>query len=352
MKLVLDITPTKENGRNSEGSFIRIPDGGILFAYSRYNSSDSQDHAGCDIAAIYSYDEGDNWSEPVIIVNASFYGVSNIMSTSLIYQQDGKIGLYYIIKENDGTTSVGRAISADGKSFTPERCIMNCQKNYYVFNNDRLIRLRDGRLAYPAAFHGFPKPENHGITTCFFSDDDGKNFYCSHIRLTLPSLKVRDMGMQEPGIYEHKDGTVRIWARTSAGGQYESYSRDNFESCTAPAPSIFTSPCSPMELAENKKTGVLYAAYNPVPGYHRYSKDYGNVSMGRTPFVIRKSEDDGKTWSKFVVIEDDKERGYCYPAMFFTEDDSMLIAYCRGNAEDGICLARLGMMKINLKELD
>ncbi|MBQ8606279.1 MAG: exo-alpha-sialidase [Clostridia bacterium] len=352
MKLVLNMTPTETNARNSEGTFIRLDEVTILFAYSRYNSSDSQDHAGCDIAGIYSRDEGESWSEPVILVKAKSYDVQNIMSVSSIRQNDGKIALYYIIKENDGSSSIGRALSDDGKTFAPERCVMNCHKNYYVFNNDRLIRLKDGRLAYPAAFHGFPNPENHATTVCFFSDDDGKTFYSNHIKLTLPSLKVRDMGMQEPGVYQHKDGTIRIWARTSAGAQYESYSRDGLETCTAPAPSIFTSPCSPMELALNEKTDVLYAAYNPVPGYHRYSKDYGNASMGRTPFVIRKSEDDGKTWSKFKIIEDDKERGYCYPAMFFTNDDSMLLAYCRGNADDGLCLSRLGMMKIDLSELD
>ena len=351
MKLVFDKAPCENNGRNSEGSFIRIPDGSILFAYSRYNSCDSQDHAGCDIAGIYSYDEGETWSEPVILVRAQNYDVENIMSVSTIFQNDNKIGLYYIIKENDGSSTLGRALSVDGKTFTPERCGMNCQKNYYVMNNDRIFRLSDGRLAAPVAFHGFPNPESMGIATCLFSDDDGESFYGCHIKVTLPSLKVRDMGMQEPGIYQHEDGTIRFWARTNAGSQYECYSRDNFESCTLPAPSVFTSPCSPMEFAKNDKTGILYAAYNPIPGYHRYSKDYGNASMGRTPLVIRKSEDDGKTWSKFKIIEDDKERGYCYPSFFFTNDDCILLAYCRGNADDGICLSRLGIMKINIDEI-
>ena len=59
MKLVWDKAPTEDNGRNSEGSFIRIPDGSIMFAYSRYSSASAHDHANCDIAAIYSQDEGE-----------------------------------------------------------------------------------------------------------------------------------------------------------------------------------------------------------------------------------------------------------------------------------------------------
>ena len=229
---------------------------------------------------------------------------------------------------------------------------MRCQKNYYVMNNDRMIRLRDGRLAAPVAFHGFPEPEYMGISTILLSEDDGKSFHGCHIKLTLPSLQARDRGMQEPGIYEHEDGTLRIWARTGNGSQYESFSRDGLESCTPPAPSLFTSPCSPMELAKDPVSGWIYAVYNPVPSCYRSSAQYGNASMGgRTPLVIRKSKDDGKTWDDFKIVESDPERGYCYEAMFFTEDRHMLLAYCRGNAEDGSCLARLGIAKLPMDEI-
>ena len=44
-KLVYDLAPTSENGRNSEGSFLRAPDGRILFAYSCYNTNNSHDNA-------------------------------------------------------------------------------------------------------------------------------------------------------------------------------------------------------------------------------------------------------------------------------------------------------------------
>ena len=352
MRLVWDKAPTSDNSRNSEGSFIRIPDGGIMYAYSRYSSADSSDHASCDIAAIYSYDEGETWSEPIIISTAQALGVQNIMSVSAIYQKDGSIGIYYIVKEKDSSSTIGRSISSDGKSFVQSRCKLNAQKAYYVLNNDRIIRLSNGKLAMPLAQHSYQPVEGFAISVVMLSDDDGASFYSTTVKATLPSLKERDCGMQEPGLIEHEGGVLRLWARTSRGAQYEVYSRDLFNTCTAPGPSVFTSPCSPMEMAKDENTGTLYAVYNPIPGHLPRSRDYEGVSMGRTPLVVCKSTDDGASWGKQNIIEQEKDRGYCYPAMFFTKDGCMLCAYCRGRAEDGLCLSRLGIMKISLNEIE
>ena len=134
---------------------------------------------------------------------------------------------------------------------------------------------------------------------------------------------------------------LRLWARTTAGYQYESWSYDGMKTFTPPAPSIFSSPRSPMEIAVNPETGIYYAIYNPYPS----ERDI------RTPLVIRQSKNQGKTWGMPTVIEDDRRRGYCYCAAFFTKDDSMLLGYCRGGRGDVDRLARLGIMKIPLEEL-
>jgi len=174
------------------------------------------------------------------------------------------------------------------------------------------------------------------------SEDDGKTFHVLPHRLSIPKLTKRDYGMQEPGIVEYEDGRVYLWARTTANYQYESYSYDHMETFTEPKPSIFASPCSPMEIAKNSETGIYYAIYNPYP----------STRGDRTPFVVRTSKNEGKIWSMPTVIEEDKERGYCYPAVFFTKDNAMLCAYCRGSKEDPNCLARLGIMKIGLDEME
>ncbi|MBR2615938.1 MAG: exo-alpha-sialidase [Clostridia bacterium] len=351
MKLVFDLAISGNNARNSEGSFIRLKDGSILFAYSRYCSASWRDEASCSIAGIRSLDEGETWSEPEILVKSSDFGVANIMSVSALQQQNGDVGLYFLIKENDGHTSFGRALSADGVHFTPERCEMQAPLSYYVVNNDRFLRLQDGRIAVPVAMHafyGYGKADGFSSATVLVSDDDGKTFCITPCRLTIPALNQSGRGMQEPGIYQYSDGTVYLWARTTAGFQYECFSRDLFQTFTTPQPSPFSSPASPLEIAEHE--GVLYAVYNPAPSYNGHTRT--SASANRTPLVVRKSLDEGRKWSLPTVIEGDKRRGYCYPALFFTRDGAMLCAYCRGGLpEEEFCLQRMGITKIPLEEI-
>lgn len=356
MKLVFDLMPTLENGRNSEGAFIRIPDGRILFAYSSYVGDTQHDHGDCNISAIYSSDEGESWSESVVIAKASDFGVGNIMSVSALVQEDGSVGLYFLVKENDKTTTIARAISKDGVDFCIERCGMNCVKAYYVVNNDRIRRMSDNSIVAPAAYVcvDSERYDRLWISVCLVSRDDGKTFEATKPRLTIPVLRSGDVGMQEPGIIEHLDGTVRLFARTSAGYQYESYSRDFMNSFTMPMPSVFQSPTSPMQISRDTYSSDLYAVYNPIP---HVIKELGicdkDASWGRTPFVIRKSVDDGRTFGEVNIIENDRSRGFCYPALFFTADNSILCAYCRGSSgsPDKNVLARLGIMKISKDEI-
>ena len=152
ISLLHQLPPTEQNPRNSEGAFLRGKQGEILFAYSRYRGEDFHDHAACDIAVISSRDEGRSWSEPRILVPASVYGVQNVMSVSALEQNNGELAFYYLIKENDGTTTLGRSLSADGIVFRHERCRALFPLRYYVVNNDRFVRLRDGRILVPAAY--------------------------------------------------------------------------------------------------------------------------------------------------------------------------------------------------------
>ncbi len=365
MKTVWDKRPSANNPRNSEGDFIRLDDGRILYAYSCYSGKSHLDHSPCDIAAIYSADEGESWSEPRIIAHAADYGVENIMSVSVLRQQDGKIGVYYLIKENTYNTTIGRALSADGEHFTTERCELNACRQYFVVNNQRIKRLSDGSIVAPAAAH--PKDdkgyERLSVCMCLVSKDDGRSFTPTAPRLTLPKLNKWDRGMQEPGVHEHEDGTIRFWARTRSGYQYEAYSRDEMESFTMPQ-TFVSSPTSPMQMQKDPHTGVLYIIYNPLPERHlgNYDPnsnlmdaqliDYDLYTWGRTPFVIRKSEDDGRTWGKYTVVEDDKDMGYCYPAAFFTEDGCMLLAYCCSGKNEGTPLAGLRIKKIPLNMIN
>ena len=52
-KIVCELRPSENNKRNSEGAFIQLKNGDIMFAYSRYRGGD-RDHDPADIYAVIS----------------------------------------------------------------------------------------------------------------------------------------------------------------------------------------------------------------------------------------------------------------------------------------------------------
>lgn len=350
-RLIHQLPPKENNPRNSEGAFMRGKQGEILFAYSRYTGESNHDHASCDIALIVSHDEGESWSEPRVIARAAEFGTDNIMSVSAVEQKNGDLAFYFLIKENDLNVTLGRVLSSDGKNWKSERCTCNFPNAYYVVNNDRIVRLSDGRLVAPASFctneeillHG----GRHMSATILISEDDGESFTRSEQVFRLPNPADWARGYEEPGIIEYSD-RLYYWIRTYLGRQYDTESREGINGFFDPRPSEFTSPNSPMQI--KSFDGVAYAIYNPIPRYNGRVEPKG--SWGRTPIVIRKSTDEGKTWGILNVIEDDPTRGFCYPAVFQTKDGNLLLAYCRGNAEDGNTLCRLGIAKVEIASIE
>ncbi|MBR4884068.1 MAG: exo-alpha-sialidase, partial [Lentisphaeria bacterium] len=101
---VLRVNATKEHNRNSEGAFVELKDGTILFAYTRYIGEDWRDDASADIVVIKSKDCGTTWSEPEVVVEHD-PGYGNVMSVSLLRLQSGRICFIYLKKHLfDGCT--------------------------------------------------------------------------------------------------------------------------------------------------------------------------------------------------------------------------------------------------------
>ena len=82
------------NPRNSEGSFVKLADGTLYFAYSRYNGESGHDHSAADIAAVTSKDNGASWSEPVIVFKNR---AMNLMSVSLLRLNDISFSYFHMI---------------------------------------------------------------------------------------------------------------------------------------------------------------------------------------------------------------------------------------------------------------
>lgn len=330
-RIVLNLEETKNNQRNSEGCFFRAPNGDILYAYSRYNSRLKEDDDPCDIALIRSSDEGETWSKPEIIVKAEFFGVRNIMCASALPLNDGRMCVYFLVNENDGSTTIARAISKDGVSFKPERCICNMPKAFYVIENDRFIRLADGRVATAASKCDSRKYLMNQTVVAIVSDDDGKEFHLAGACCSLPFGGTQKHGLEEPILVELSDNLVWVLARSMYSYQYQAFSADGLESFTPAEPSVFTSQLSPISVKRLTDKSLI-AAYNPMPSFNGRQELLGDMLeeewwSGRTPFVLRRSTDNGKTWGKLHIIEDEKKADFAYPALFETNDGGILCAY-------------------------
>ena len=354
---VLFLETSPENCRNGEGSFIRLKDGGILFGYTEFLAGTGRDHDVSRISGLISYDEGETWGEKRILAERH-PGTQNIMNVSFFRRKDGSLGMIHGEKTMHANGIVTNRryckISYDEGTTWEKDVICYDQEGYSCLNNDRILRLASGRLMLPIAHHldgGYDtakKDDIPGVLVFSVSDDDGLTWRTLKHRIRSPFDDSTQF--QEPGVYQHEDGSLWLWCRTKYGSQFMAYSKDEGETWSQPQPSaFFTSPRSPMSLKRLGKYTV--AVFNPVPTFNGRTPKAPN---GRSPLFCAVSTDDGvshdaQSFDKMFYLEDDLNESYCYTALFAGED-YFLAAYYHSNGA-GRCLNCTKIVKVSFDEL-
>ncbi|HEY1174115.1 MAG TPA: sialidase family protein [Verrucomicrobiae bacterium] len=344
---VLNIEPTKENPRSSEGAFVTLSSGRIVFYYTQFYGG-AADNSPAHIVSIHSDDEGKTWSkQPEVIVKN--IGGENVMSVSLLRLKSGRIALFYLLKNHWLDCRPYVRFSDDETKTWSEPILMLAAPGYFVMNNDRVIQLTTGRLVAPLAFHrakaNDPKTsksfDGRAITMWILSDDEGKTWREADSWWAMPQ-NTRS-GLQEPGVVELTDGSLLSWSRTDGGSQFIFRSLDQGKTWTPPAPSELASPVSPASIKRLPNSDKLLAIYNDHSGKFPFTKGK------RTPLTSALSSDGGKTWVNHQALEEDPDGWYCYTAMHYTKD-AVLLAYCAGDPKVG-GLNRLRIKRVLLKDL-
>jgi sialidase-1 len=341
-KLALQLSPGDNNPRNSEGDFITLKGGRILFVYSHYTGKSTSDHAPAYLAGRYSDDKGKTWTqEDQLIVDRE--GEMNVMSVSLLRLQNGNIAMFYL-KKNSETDCIPlmRISSDEAKTWSaPQPCISD-KKGYFVLNNNRVIQLKNGRLLLAVAMHTSldGKWQNKATLYSYSSDDSGKTWQSS---AAIPNTTATIT--QEPGLVELKDGRIMMLIRTNSGVQQLSYSRDKGATWSHIEPSQINSPVSPASIARIPSTGDLLLVWN-----NNSVKEQGWHGGKRTPLTIAISKDDGQTWQHIKNIENDPDGWYCYTAIHFTNKE-VLLAYCAGSQAAKTHLSVTNITRLNQKWL-
>jgi sialidase-1 len=311
---VLKIEPGPDNPRNSEGDFITLKDGRILFIYSHFSTRG--DNGNAVLAGRISSDKGMTWSrEDRIIVGQE--GKMNVMSVSLLRLRNGQIALFYLRKNSETDCIPMLRLSAD-EAVTwsdPKPCITD-REGYFVLNNNRVIQLKSGRLIMAVSLHqtpGEPKTSLMGRLRTYFSDDNGRTWK-SGAEVPNPGKVI----VQEPGLAELKNGNIFMLMRTDRGVQYVSFSKDNGETWSPVEPGNMASPRSPASIARIPSTGDLLLVWNN-----------NGITQSRTPLNLAISRDEGNSWEKIKTIEDDPAGSYCYTAIHFA-GKYVLLGYACG----------------------
>ncbi|MDD5064950.1 MAG: sialidase family protein [Phycisphaerae bacterium] len=337
-KVVCELQSTKENPRNSEGAFMALKNGDILFVYSKFTGKTHRDDDVSCIASIVSKDDGETWSDSKVLFMPE--KARNIMSVSLLRMDNDDMGMFYLVRKGWGDTRPCiRRSSDEGDTWTePEYCTKT--RGYYEVCNDCAVMLSNGRIIIPAAYFGVKKRYDpfsfRGTAVFLISDDDGHTWRESGEVLHMPIPRSRT-GLQEPGIVELLNGDLWAWFRTDMGFQYESFSRDCGDTWTLPQPSIFTSSDSPMSMKRRGRT--IHAIWNPRPSHFGYNAP-------RSPFIMACNWKNTK-WDSYWFLEDPGDlKGYCYTAIHYMEG-RLFLAYSVGECRKGhYSLEKLRIRKI------
>jgi len=335
---VLNLNPGANNPRNSEGDFIELSDGRILFVYTHYYGTSPSDHGSAYLASRISTDRGETWS-PTDKIEVENEGNMNIMSVSLLRLQSGQVALFYMRKHGlDDCVPMMRVSDDEGTSWSEATTIITDQGGYYVLNNDRVVQSGDGRIFVPVSRHNTTGGEwtRRGVISCYYSDDGGVSWYGGD---EVPNPD--DLLLQEPGIIELENDNHLMFMRSDEGTQCFSRSADGGKTWSKPMKSQLISPRSPATIERIPSTGDLLAVWNNNLALNEEEAEL------RCPLNIAISKDEGVSWEKIKVLENDPDRRYCYTAMHFV-DDAVLLAYADGSYSAETHWGLTKMIKVSL----
>jgi len=351
-KIIKELPPKGNNHRNSEGAFVKTDDGTLIFAYSKFVGESHKDDAKSYIAFLYSYDNGKTFGDEKIMFKPDELDAKNIMSVSFLKLKDS-IAIFYAVRYGFHDIRLHIRKSYDNcKSFTKAKsCIP--YPGYYVTNNDRVVQLSNNTIIIPASFHrclhsdynDWASFDGRGVVRFFISQDEGETFIESKTFGALNNTKSNS-GLQEPGIIELEKGHLLCYSRTDLGCQYLAHSYDYGKTWSNFSSSKFFSPTSPMSM-KRISDKIILSVYNPIPIAPIVNE---GISWGRTPLIGALSLNNGVTFDKFFMIEDDKNAGFCYTAIY-VEKDRVFLAYCSGNKDDGQPLNKIRIRKFTIDEI-
>lgn len=306
LKVYRDIAARDANVPSSpigiKGGIVVSRDGSRLMAFNE------------SFKVAHSDDGGRTWGafEPLDVPDKTntLSGVIRLASGRLgIWTESWSSPMYWWSSDNDGKTWSKRVKM--GESGAPlhgnvmiqtskGRLVIPVRRGYSVhsrlWNSVGSYGLVDGKRV---------KTEGHAhamemdVTFVYHSDDEGQTWRRSEGHLIV----WKDDGYggmwpcDEPNVVELKGGRLLMFARTTLGRIYQSFSDDGGHRWSYPEPTQLASSYSPCCLRRIPQTGDLLCIWNQV------SADEIRSGYRRGRLTAAISADDGKTWSRFRTVD-------------------------------------------------
>lgn len=194
---------------------------------------------------IYSDDDGESWSEPLLVIPSNKELMIHALDIQLWTDPDGKLHVFWVqnnVKPEPETMPTAREdqplVAVEGYLFDDfchsmwEIVCENPDAEEPRFSTPRMLDkgflrckptvLKSGRWLF---FNYDQIDERYGYS---ISDDKGKSFRHAYGKKKLSTV------FDETMAYQKNDGSIRVFARTSLGEIAEFYSFDDAESFTEP----------------------------------------------------------------------------------------------------------------------
>lgn len=307
----------QSNSADRIGPFLTMPDGGLM----------TIDADGL----LTSKDDGKTWSKPQPVCKGIH--TAEPASVSLVRTQNDVLVMLYLNfsdvkfhwdtkagEPDDGCRlEIWSIRSLDGgKTWTDnQRILEGYNANFFGF-----IQTCKGRLV--ATVEHLVRNPGRWVVGSLISDDDGKTWKKSNW-IDLGGHGDHD-GALEPTVAELSDGRLLMLIRTNLGRFWQALSDDDGRYWRTIQPSTFDASSAPGHLLK-LHSGRLVFVWNRLPSGDR--RDAGlteqswkwqsetPASWYREELFLAFSEDDGKSWTKPLLIAREQKGGQLsYPYLF------------------------------------
>jgi len=312
------ITRMKDVAELGQIKSISLSDGSVMQASNGVD----------DIYIRKSYDHGQTWDEPRMIVNMGgkeWMGSLVVMSTGEIvlpFVQWSKYQATDCLTVCSASMYVVRSLDNGTTWSAPSKIDSGWNYNGILASP---IELDNGDLVLP--FHYVYTNSGGSRISAMYSTDRGLTWTKSESDIGINGDGYEG-GSTEPNVVQLSDGTIKMLFRTQTGGTYrfgESTSTDNGRTWSAASESIIYSSNTFPALKKHNGDVLLLWAGNNV---------FGMESYNRTPLNLAYSSDNMSSWHGYRDVlartsyhSPDGQQLYLQPDMVVTADGSAILSY-------------------------